>query len=212
MSFFLEERLSDLIRYGSAWGDSFAVTDTNVAGGDSFQTLLHRYPVRRFNVSYMLDNAELWTELLGTYQRAFGTFGAFRARCFDEWSSNGAKGTPTALDQPTLVLTATTRQMVKQYGTDKAAGPLGYPYRIIRKPVAGTVLAAKNGTPLSGGAFSVDTTTGIITVAGALITDVITAGFQFDFPVRFITELDVTQAYPGFRPVDSVELVEKLNP
>ena len=33
-----------------------------------------------------------------------------------------------------------------------------------------------------------------------------------DFPVRFATTLPVGQDYPGWRPVDGVQLVEILNP
>lgn len=212
MADFLEERLSDLIRYGSVWTEDFAVNTVTTSGGSEYRSLVHPYPVRTFDISYMLDDARLWGELVNVYMRAHGTYAGFRARCFDEWSSKDARGTPTALDQPTLVLAATTRQLVKQYGTDKTAGSSGYPYRKIRKPVAGTVLVAKNGTPLAGGAFTVDTTTGIITVAGALITDTITAGFQFDFPVRFATALPVGMDYPGWRPVESLKLRELLNP
>ena len=213
MADFLEERLSDLIRYGSSWQDEFAVNVVKSSGGNEYRSLIHPYPVRVFDISYMLDDVRLWSELVGVYMRAHGTFAGFRARCFDEWSSNGARGTPTALDQPTLVIAATTRQLVKQYGTDKTAGSSGYAYRQIKKPVTGTMVAAKNGTTLTPTTqFTVDTTTGIVTVPAALITDTITAGFEFDFPVRFDTVLPVGQDYPGWRPVEGVRLHELLNP
>jgi len=212
MADFLEERLSELIRYGSTWTEDFAVNVVTTSGGSEYRSLIHPYPVRTFDISYMLDDARLWSELVSVYMRAHGTFAGFRARCFDEWSSNGARGTPTALDQPTLVLSATTRQLVKQYGTDKTAGATGYPYRVIKKPVAGSVLVAKNGTPLAGGDYSVAAATGIVTVPTALISDTITAGFQFDFPVRFASALPVGMDYPGWRPVESLKLRELLNP
>lgn len=212
MSDFLEERLSDLIRYGSSWQDDFAVDIVRSSAGDEYRSLIHPYPVRSFDISYMLDSARLWTELVNVYHRAHGQYAGFRARCFDEYSTNGYKGAPTASDQPTLVLTATTRQLIKRYGTDKTAGASGYSYRKLKKPVSGTVVVAKNGTPLAGGDFTVDTTTGIVTVSGALITDTITAGCEFDFPVRFATALPVGQDYPGWRPVEGVKLVEILNP
>lgn len=212
MADFLEERLSELIRSGSSWQDDYAVNVVRTSGGQEYRSLTHPFPARKFDISYLLDSAKTYTDLLGVYHRAHGMYAGFRARCYDEWSSNGAKGTPTATDQPTIVLSATTRQLVKQYGTDKTAGTSGYPYRKIFKPVSGTVLVAKNGTPLAGGAFSVNTTTGVVTVSGALITDTITAGFEFDFPVRFASSLPIGQDYPGYRPVDSVSLIELLNP
>lgn len=212
MADFLEERISDLIRYGSSWQDEFAVNIVRTSGGSEYRSLVHPYPVRVFDISYMLDSATTWTALVGAYMRAHGTYAGFRARCFDEWSSNGAKGTPSALNQPTTVLSATTRQMIKRYGTDKSAGASGYAVRVIKKPVSGTVFAAKNGVTLTWEQFSVDTTTGIITVPSAIITDAITCGFEFDFAVRFDTVLPIGQDYPGYRPVEGVRLREILNP
>lgn len=70
--------------------------------------------------------------------------------------------------------------LTKTYG-----GRVGY-VRPIAKPVAGTVRVAVAGTELSAAAFSVDATSGLVTLAkppaaGALVT----AGFSFDTPVRF---------------------------
>ena len=42
--------------------------------------------------------------------------------------------------------------------------------------------------------------------------ETVTAGFEFDFPVRFNTSMPIGQDFPGHRSVDGVELVEILNP
>lgn len=290
MADFLEERLSDLIRYGSSWQDDYAVNVVRTSGGQEYRSLTHPFPARKFDISYLLDSEKTYTDLLGVYHRAHGMYAGFRARCYDEWSSNGAKGTPTAFDQPLLLVSAGVYQLVKQYGTDKAAGTSGYPYRQIKKPVAGMVLVGIGATAIRSADWSVATTTGIVTfaadqtksitgitqaaqavitvgsshglvsgqsvqisgVAGmtqinsqrALITtagattitvainsgaysnytsggvvhtrpqvgETVTAGFEFDFPVRFASSLPIGQDYPGYRPVDAVSLVELLNP
>ena len=213
MADFLEERIHEPISYGSSYQDDYAVNVNVTSGGQEYRSLVHRFPVRRFDISYMLNRIDMWAQLVNLYQRAYGKYAGFRARCYDEYSSNGSVGTPTPLDQPTLVLTATTRQLVKQYGTDKTAGATGYPYRVIKKPVAGTVVAAKNGVTLTPTTqFTVDTTTGIVTVPTAIITDTITAGFQFDFPVRFDSAMPIGQDFPNERMIESVVLVELLNP
>ena len=213
MADFLEERIHEPISYGSSYQDDYAVNVSVTSGGQEYRSLVHRFPVRRFDISYMLNRIDMWTQLVNLYQRAYGKYAGFRARCYDEYSSNGSVGTPTTLDQPTLVLTATTRQLVKQYGTDKTAGATGYPYRVIKKPVSGTVVAAKNGVTLTPTTqFTVDTTTGIVTVPTAIITDTITAGFQFDFPVRFDSAMPIGQDFPNERMIESVVLVELLNP
>ena len=291
MADFLEERISDLIRYGSNWQDDFAVNIVKTSGGQEYRSLIHPYPVRKFDISYMLDSARLWSELVNVYMRAHGMYAGFRARCFDEWSSNGPTGTPTAFDQPLLLVSPGIYQLVKQYGTDKVAGASGYAYRQIKKPVAGTVLVGIGATAIRNADWSVALTTGriafaanqskaisgitqaaqavvtvgsghglvagqsvqidatvngmtqirslrslivatdtaTITVAinssafssyssgGAVNTglqagETVSAGFQFDFPVRFATTLPVGQDYPGWRPVEGVSLMELLNP
>lgn len=73
--------------------------------------------------------------------------------------------------------------------------------RTITKPVAGTVALALNGTPQITG-WTVNTTTGLVTFAAAPAPGVaITAGFEFDGPVRFDTDpLDVTLDFERLTP------------
>ena len=213
MADFLEERLDhQKIKMGASFAEQYAVNIVTTSGGNEYRSLIHPFPARTFDISQLLEKSETYSYILALYHRAHGQYAGFRIRCYDEFSSNSATGTPTALDQPTLTLTATTRQLVKQYGTNKPAGASGYPYRQIKKPVAGTVLVAKNGTPLSGVDFSVNTTTGIVTVPTAIISDTITAGFEFDWPVRFNGSMVIGQDYPTHRNADGIELVEIINP
>lgn len=286
---FLEERISSLIRMGSSYVDEYAVDIVTTSGGQEYRSLVHPFPVRKFDVSYLLDNNQTYAELQAIYHRAHGRFAGFRARCFDEWSSNGRTGTPTAFDQPMGLVSAGVYQLRKLYGTDKAAGATGYAYREIKKPVSGTVRVAIGATEIRNADWSVDATTGRVTFAAdktvaitaitkaasavltvgansfvvgesvqvsgvvgmtqingmrALVTardtttitvainstafstytsggvvhtrpqpgESVTAGFEFDFPVRFNTTLPIGQDYPGYRAVDGVELIELLNP
>ena len=66
------------------------------------------------------------------------------------------------------------------------SGEVSY-VRPIRKPVAGTVAIGLEGDRQQEGIhFAVDTATGIVTFAVAPAVDErITAGFEFDVPVRF---------------------------
>ena len=68
--------------------------------------------------------------------------------------------------------------------------PLGKAYgdlvRPITKAVAGSVRVAVAGIELDGAAFSVEATTGRVILAVAPAAGVtVTAGFEFDTPVRF---------------------------
>lgn len=212
MADFLEERLSELVRYGATWTEKFSVDTVTVAGGNEYRSLIHPYPKREFDASYMLDREDLWTEVVNVYMRAHGTYAGFRVRCFDEWSTNGPRGVPTHLDQTLIRVGAGIYQLCKRYGLDKAAGTTGYPTRLIKKPVAGTAKIGVDGVLTTSG-VTVATTTGLVTIApdpGAVA--VVSGGCEFDFPVRFATELPVGMDYPGWRPVDSLKLIELLNP
>lgn len=176
MADFLEERISDLIRYGSTWAEDFEVNVVTTSGGQEYRSLTHPFPVRRFDLSYLLTRDDLRTTLLATYQRAHGRFAGFRARCFDEWSSNGVIGTPTAFDQPLLLVSAGVYQLIKQYGTNGTAGATGYPYRVIKKPVAGTVLVGIGSTAIRSADWSVDTTTGLVTFAADVTASISSIG------------------------------------
>lgn len=286
MADFLEERISDLIRYGSSWSEDYKVDITTTSSGQEDRFLVHGFPRRSFDVSYMMASQSLYDELLAIYHRAHGKYSGFRVRCFDEWSSNAATATPTRTDQPLTLISGLSYQLRKYYGLDKAAGASGYPYRTIFKPVSGTVIVGIGGKKVTE--FTADTTTGIVTFsattgnisgitkatqasvnfsgvtyavgnsfyisgvagmtqinglratvistfAGGAVVDinstafstytsggttqakpgageVATAGFEFDFPVRFDTSLVAGQDYPGYRPAEGVRLVELLKP
>src|SRR5262245_58152122 len=78
-------------------------------------------------------------------------------------------------------------QLVKRYG----AGGSQY-VRLILKPVAGSALVAVEGVPQESGTdFTLDAATGIVTfLPGYIPADEaeVTAGFEFDVPVRFDTD------------------------
>lgn len=166
MADFLEERLDDRIRYSSSWQDDYAVHVVKTSGGQEYRSLVHPYPLRKFDVSYLLDKADTYGKLVALYHRAHGMFAGFRIRCYDEWSSNGATGSPLAFDQACGVVTAgSVYQLRKYYGLDQPASATGYAYRNIYKPVAGTVLVAIGATAIRAADWTVDTTNGRITFA-----------------------------------------------
>lgn len=292
MAEFLEERLDGGIQYGSSWTDDYSVNIVNTSGGQEYRELLHVFPIRKFDVTFMMDNVNMWQNLVNVYHRAHGKYAGFRARCLDEYTSNiNGTSAPTAVDQTAYRISAGVYQLRKYYGTEKAAGTVGYSYRNIKKPVSGTVLVALNGVvPTAAGAWSVNTTTGIVTFGSKTISitgiskassavistsntaglingdllyisgvsgmtqingirgtvtgvsvnasvttninstafgtwtgggtgqtipqvgDTITAGFEFDFPVRFNSTLPISQNVPIYRDISSIELVELLNP
>lgn len=126
-----------------------------------------------------------------------------------DYKSCAPSATPAPTSQAIGVGTGalTTFQLSKTYG----AGDSSYARPIV-KPVSGSVRIAVAGVELSGGAFSVNTTTGVVTLASTPATGaVVTAGFLFDTPVRFdIDRLDLSLDAFGAGRALAVPLVEVL--
>ena len=114
---------------------------------------------------------------------------------------------PTRRSAPATAATAT-------FALAKTYGSVYSPYqRPIAKPVAGSVRVAVGGSEVAEGtAFTVDTTTGVVTfLAGHIPASgaAVTAGFLFDVPVRFDTdylEVDLSAFAAGAIP--KIPLVE----
>jgi uncharacterized protein (TIGR02217 family) len=98
----------------------------------------------------------------------------------------------------------TSFQLVKRY----ASGGQSWA-RAIAKPVAGTVQIALNDIPQANG-WSVDVKTGVVTFDAAPSDGItITAGFEFDVPVRFDSDaLDVTLDIERLGSITSIPLLE----
>jgi uncharacterized protein (TIGR02217 family) len=165
MADFLEERLSRDVLMGASFQDEYAVNIATTSGGQEYRSLTHAFPARRFDVSFMMNNQSTYDELLAIWHRAHGQFAGFRVRCYDEWSTNGATTTPTAFDQPLLLVSAGNYALVKQYGTAKAAGATGYPFRYIKKPVSGTVKVGIGTTEVPSSEYTLSTIVGTVAFA-----------------------------------------------
>ena len=166
MADFLEERLDhQKIKMGASFAEQYAVNIVTTSGGNEYRSLIHPFPARTFDISQLLEKSETFNYILALYHRAHGQYAGFRIRCYDEYSSNGNIGTPTAFDQTLLPVSAGVYQIVKQYGTNGTAGAAGYPYRVIHKPVSGSVKVGIGSTEIRTADWSVVTTTGRITLA-----------------------------------------------
>lgn len=213
MAEFLEERIAAEIAYGSSYSDEYSVQITRTAGGGEYRSLVHPYPVRRFHLIVRTDLSKAGDKILNLYHRARGSYAGFRVRAVDDFTTaSDGRSPPGMLDQVITRISSGLYQLRKRYGTDKTGLTIGWPERVIYKPVAGTLVVAVNGV-LKASGVTLDSTTGRVTIAAApLITDVVTAGCQFDIPVRFDTTIVVDQSAPASRRIDDVELVELLNP
>ena len=135
-----------------------------------------------------------------------GRLHGFRFKDWGDHKSCLPSGTPSPTDQSigTGDGTTTAFQLVKHYASGSQTWT-----RTIAKPVAGTVRVALDGAEQIDD-WSVDTTTGVVTFDIAPAAGVaVTAGFAFDVPVRFDTDvLDVTLDLERLGSITSIPLLE----
>ena len=164
---FLEERLDESVRLGMAYNDSFFVDVTETANGNTYRSLTNQFMRRRFDVSYVLDNAALAARVASLYYRVWGQFAGFRVKSFDDFTTaNDGRSAYTALDCTLPLVSAGVYQLVKEYGrAGTALAGIGRPKRTLFKPVSGKVAFAVAGVAYPAAQWSVDTTTGRITCA-----------------------------------------------
>jgi uncharacterized protein (TIGR02217 family) len=167
-------------------------------------------PRRSYNAGYGVKSLDDLHAVIAFFEERRGRLIGFRWRDPTDWKSCAPEGTPSALDQSIGTGDGTTAafQLVKIYGS--TFNPWT---RAITKPVAGSVLVAVAGiTQAPGTAFTVDTATGVVTFQPGHVpaaAAAVTAGFEFDVPVRFDTdklEIDIQ----GFRhgAIPSIPVVE----
>lgn len=210
---FLEERLPVDVRMGASHTDDYAVNIVQTAGGAEYRNLVHQYPMRRWTINFTLMRDDLAARVLALYHRAYGKYAGFRVRDFDDYNSSASgRGAITSLDQVLLRLSAGVYQLRKTYGPGGTPLSIGRPVRTVYKPVAGTTIIAVDSVPVVSG-FSVDTTNGQLTITPAPTSgQVVTAGFDFDIPARFGSNIEIESLSRDVRDCGSIEIIELLAP
>ena len=188
---FAEIRLPVRLAFGSTGGVERRTELVQLASGYERRSTPWADGRRRYLIGQGLRKLEDASALVAFFEARRGQLTGFRFKDFTDFSSAAPGGVLGPLDQPigTGDGSATAFALSKTYGD--AAG--GYA-RPIAKPVAGTVRVAVASVELPGTGFAVDATTGGVTLAVAPATGApVTAGFEFDTPVRFdVDRIDVT--------------------
>ncbi|RMF08900.1 MAG: TIGR02217 family protein [Alphaproteobacteria bacterium] len=182
MSGFHEVQFPPAISFGSTGGPGFMTTVAEAASGWEQRNIEWQQARARYDVGTGLKSENDLADLIAFFRARYGRAYGFRFKDWTDFKSCGPDATPAATDQVigTGDGATTVYQLVKTY----ASGAETFT-RTIAKPVAGTVTVALDGVVQASG-WSVDTTTGMVTfdtAPGANV--VITAGFEFDVPVRF---------------------------
>jgi uncharacterized protein (TIGR02217 family) len=203
---FHEVRFPDNISRGARGGPQRRTQIVTLAGGIEERNASWANSRRRYDAAYGIRRADDLATVVAFFEARNGRLHGFRWKDWGDHKSCPPSATPADTDQAigTGDGTTTTFQLVKAY-----ASGLQTWTRSIAKPVAGTVLVALDAVSQASG-WSADATTGIVTFTSAPASGVaITAGFEFDVPVRFDTDtLDVTLDIERLGSITSIPLLE----
>ena len=182
-----EVRFPANLSFGSVGGPERRTEIVTLANGFEERNTPWQHSRRRYDAGVGLRSLNDVETLIAFFEARAGQLHGFRWKDWSDYKSCAALSTPSPEDQLIGIGDGVTTvfQLQKTY----QSGLQNY-VRPIRKPVAGSVLVAVAGDPkVETLEFSVDLETGQISfVLPPALETRITAGFEFDVPVRFDTD------------------------
>jgi len=198
---FHEVRLPARLAFGSTGGVERRTEVVTLASGFERRSTPWAQGRRRYLIGAGVRSLDDAAALVAFFEARRGRLCGFRFRDFADFKSCAPSGSVSPIDQALGVGDGETTV----FSLAKVYGDLARP---VTKPVDGTVRVAVDGE--EGAAWLVDAATGLVTFedppgAGAVLT----AGFEFDTPVRFDADrIDVTlESFEAGRVV-AVPLIE----
>lgn len=205
---FHEVRFPASLSFGSLGGPERRTEIVTLQNGFEERNTPWQHSRRRYDAGVGLRSLDDLEELIAFFEARRGQLHAFRWKDWADFRSCPPSRQPGPLDQ--FLGTGDGQRRVFGLGKLYRSGSESY-LRPVAKPVAGTVTAAIADDPCADGVdFTVDVTTGQVTFAvpppeGARVT----AGFEFDVPVRFDTDrIQVSVASFQAGDVPGVPVVE----
>lgn len=182
---FHEVRFPTDIAFGSRGGPKRKTVIAVSGSGYEHRNAQWADSKREYNAGYGIKNIDDIHTVVEFFEERRGMLHGFRWKDKFDFKSCPPKQTPAFDD----VEIGTGDGSETQFQLKKIYGSVYSPYsRDITKPVSGTVLIGVNGSSVGSG-WSVNLTTGVITFDSPPTNGhAITAGFQFDVPVRFNTD------------------------
>lgn len=184
---FHEVRFPTNLSFGSVGGPERRTEIVTLANGFEERNTPWAHSRRRYDAGVGMRSLDDVETLISFFEARQGQLFAFRWKDWADYKSSAASGEIAFEDQVIARgdgLT-TTFALVKNYRSGGAVYT-----RPVTKPVLGTILVGLQGNPLVETVhYTVDVTTGLISFdlapeEGAEVT----AGFEFDVPVRFDTD------------------------
>jgi uncharacterized protein (TIGR02217 family) len=184
---FHEIRFPANLSFGSVGGPERRTEIVTLANGFEERNTPWAHARRRYDAGVGLRSLDDIETLVAFFEARRGQLYGFRWKDWSDYKSSRPSASPEFRDQLIAIGDGATRvfQLTKRYGS----GDADYS-RPITKPVAATVLAGIGGDELIDGFhYTVDTATGLITFDNPPPENAeVTAGFEFDVPVRFDTD------------------------
>jgi len=206
MTGFHEIRLPEDISYGASGGPQFLTHVVEMASGQEQRNREWAEARNVYDIGLGLRSENDLGVVLGFFRARAGQAFGFRYKDWLDFKSAAPQQTITATDQQIAIGNGAlvAFQLVKTYDS----GGISH-VRDIKKPVTGTVVIALDGVTQATG-WQVDVTTGIVTFTVAPgIGAVITAGYEFDVPVRFSEDfLAITLESYQAGQIPSIALIE----
>lgn len=208
---FHDERFPLAIAFGATGGPERRVEIVSLASGREQRNLRQAHALRRYDAGTGLRSLADIEDVLAFFEARRGPLHPFRFRDPFDWKT-AAHGVAAGPGDQTLGTgdgATATFALVKHYGGVET----GY-VRPVSHAVAASVRVAVNGVEVPAGHFSVAGFGHAITFAPGHVPPagaVISAGFEFDVPVRFDTA-SLTLSLSGFKAgqVQSIPLREVL--
>ncbi len=184
---FHEVRFPANLSFGSVGGPERRTEIVTLTNGFEERNTPWEHARRRYDAGVGLRSLDDVEALVAFFEARRGQLNGFRWKDWSDYKSGLPSREVLFDDQEIAQGDGATREftLIKTY----ASGDQSY-VRPITKPVAGTVRVGVDGDPLQEGIhYAVDTTTGLITLTDAPDIEArVTAGFEFDVPVRFDTD------------------------
>ena len=184
---FHEVRFPAPLSIGSSGGPERLTEIVTMRNGAEERNSPWRHSRRRYDAGLGARSLDDLAEIVAFFEARQGQLYGFRWKDWADFKSCLPSARPSALDQRIGVGDGANRRyaLTKQYGTGETAYA-----RPIRKPIAESVLIAVAGSVLEAGiGYELDPASGAVTLAEAPAEGAfVTAGFEFDVPVRFDTD------------------------
>lgn len=184
---FHEVRFPASLSFGATGGPERRTEIVTLANGFEERNTPWQHSRRRYDAGLGLRSLDDMEAVLAFFEARRGQLHGFRWKDWTDYRSAPASRQVQHTDQNIAIANGQSNVfgLTKTYGTGDAAYT-----RPIAKPVAGTVIIGVDGTALDEKTdFEVDFATGLVTLTFEPETGAkITAGFQFDVPVRFDTD------------------------